>query len=619
MAMTEALARSWEEAQDWIKEWVADRARGGPDRRSKALALARAFGERTEFIEIGFDQAEVEFAVSRLRPLVQPEEQEAQAKKIYEPTRPRVAEEAEVQSEAAEPVEPKAQAQQQPSPLRRLLGPAPKTEPGKDQSGAHQEPKKEEPPEEPKAEPKPAELMVAQAQRQLQVVPQPAAVPEAVREMNDKHAVISNLGGKCVVMEWVPSAITEGGEELGYQSFTSFKERYANRYVDLLDGGRGRFVSVPQAPLWLAHPERRQYEGLDLVPNGPAVLPGNRLNLWRGWGIEPRKGSWRLLERHIVEVLANGNQEFEDFIRLETAWKFQNPGLPTEVVLALLGGKGAGKGTWGYTLMLIFGQHGLQIFSTAHLCGKHNAHLQNKLFLFLDEAMWAGDREAERVLKGITTEKWMMIEPKGINAFQWPNRLWVLMSGNDKWIVPASHDERRYAVNKINEQWKQNKDYFRPLFEEINNGGAAAMLYDLLQLDLDGWHPRENVPQTKVLVEQKMLGLTGLQQWYVHMLSLGELPWPTSMKNPRFVLSERLIEDAAHNPRNRFTTPDELGRFMREMGCEHKSNGKKWGWVFPPLAEAREAWLRGAGGNWDWLAPEIKDWGEKPPELARPL
>jgi hypothetical protein len=33
----------------------------------------------------------------------------------------------------------------------------------------------------------------------------------AVREMNDKHAVISNLGGKCVIMEWVPSAQAEPG------------------------------------------------------------------------------------------------------------------------------------------------------------------------------------------------------------------------------------------------------------------------------------------------------------------------------------------------------------------------------------------------------------------------
>ena len=180
------------------------------------------------------------------------------------------------------------------------------------------------------------------------------------------------------------------------------------------------------------------------------------------------------MQRHIAEVLANGNQDFEDYIKWSTAWKFHNPGLPPEVVLALLGGKGAGKGAWGYIQMLIYGPHGLQIFSTDHLIGKHNQHLQNKLFLFLDEAAWAGDTDADRVLKGLTTEKWMFIEPKNINGFQWPNRLGIYMSGNDKWIVPATHDERRYAVNKINEKWKKNKTYFGPLFEEINNGGAVA-------------------------------------------------------------------------------------------------------------------------------------------------
>jgi hypothetical protein len=134
---------------------------------------------------------------------------------------------------------------------------------------------------------------------------------------------------------------------------------------------------------------------------------------------------------------------------------------------------------------------------------------------------------------------------------------------------------------------------------------------DLLHLDIDGWHPRENVPQTKALLEQKLLGLTGLQQWYVHLLSVGELPSP-AIKNPRFVLSEVLIGDAkSHNARTKFTTLDELGRFMGEMGCEHKSNGKKWGWVFPPLSEARSSWLAKAGEDWEWLA-DNSDWGEKP-------
>jgi hypothetical protein len=459
--------------------------------------------------------------------------------------------------------------------------------------------------------------IIEQPKPAAQVIPADETPEErAVREMNDKHAVISNLGGKCVIMEWVPSVIMEGQKELSYQSFQAFRERYANHYIDI-PAGRGRWGSAPFAPLWLTHPERRQYEGLDLVPNGPAILPNGYLNLWRGWGVEPRKGSWRLMQRHIAEVLANGSQDFEDFILRSTAWKLQNPGMRPEVVLALLGGKGSGKGAWGYIQMLIYGPHGLQIFSTDHLIGKHNQHLQNKLFLFLDEAIWAGDTDADRVLKGLTTEKWMFIEPKNINGFQWLNRLGMYMAGNDKWIVPASHDERRYAVNKISEKWKKNPEYFAPLFDEINGGGAGAMLHDLLRLDLEGWHPRDNVPQTQALVDQKMLGLTGLEQWYVHKLSIGELSKPDP-KNPRFVLSANLMKDAKdHTPRNRYVTDTELGRFMSEMGCTHKSNGKAWGWVFPPLTEARDAWRAQAGDNWDWLTPEVSDWGDKPSASLR--
>jgi hypothetical protein len=443
--------------------------------------------------------------------------------------------------------------------------------------------------------------------------PEGQTADEAVREINGKHAVISNLGGKCVTMEWVPSMISPGQKELSYQSFQAFRERYANKYV-FVPNGKGGWTSAPFAPIWLSHPQRRQYEGLDLVANGPPVLPNGYLNLWKGWGVEPRKGSWRLMQRHIAEVLANGHQGFEDYLIRSSAWKFQNPGLPPEVLLALLGGKGVGKGAWGYVSMLIFGTHGLQIFSTDHLIGKHNQHLQNKLFLFLDEAIWAGDKDADRVLKGLVTEKSMFIEPKNVNGFQWPNRLGIYMSGNDKWIVPASHDERRYAVNKVSERYKQDKSYFVPLFEEINNGGAGAMLYDLLNLDLDGWHPRDNVPQTKALLDQKMLGLTGLELWYVHLLNIGELPWPNK-KNPRWCNSSYLLESAVHyHLRNRYLAYEELGSFLKEMGCTHKSDGKAWGWIFPPLNEAREDWAKRAGGNWDWLAADIKDWAEKPQE-----
>jgi hypothetical protein len=435
----------------------------------------------------------------------------------------------------------------------------------------------------------------------------------ALNEMNKRHAVITNLGGKCVVMEWVPSELNAEWEEPSYQSFTAFRERYANRYVEIITDVTGKLQKVGAEPLagwWLCQPGRRQYEGLGLEPNGPKVLGSHRLNLWRGLGVVAKEGDWSGLRKHLGVVLANEEKRSEEYILKWTAWKFQNPGETPEVAIAFKGKKGVGKGVWMYALLKVFGPHGLQIYNREHLTGKHNKHLQNRLLLCADEAVWAGDKEAERVLKGMVTEKTLTIEPKGVDAFPWRNRLGIVMSTNDKWVVPASWDERRYAVFEVNPIYMQQREYFQPLFAEIDGDGAAAMLYDLLRIDLDGWHPRYDIPQTEALIDQKVQSLDGLEQWWLAKLSTGETPTP-SPKNPRWVLSKHLYREAVgHNARTKYVTDTEFGRFLGEMGCEHKSNGKAWGWVFPPLPEARRTWEIKMSGAYEWLRPDIEEWNE---------
>src|SRR5262249_36644667 len=102
--------------------------------------------------------------------------------------------------------------------------------------------------------------------------------------------------------------------------------------------------------------------------------------------------------------------------------------------------------------------------------------------------------------------------------------------------------ERRHAVFEVNPIYIQQRGYFEPLFAEIDGGGAAAMLYDLLRLDLEGWHPRYDIPQTQALVDQKVQSLDGLQQCWLAKLSTGETP-TAQTKNPRWVLSKRIYED----------------------------------------------------------------------------
>jgi hypothetical protein len=65
------------------------------------------------------------------------------------------------------------------------------------------------------------------------------------------------------------------------------------------------------------------------------------------------------------------------------------------VAVVLRGLKGTGKGMVGQLLMGIFRDHALHITHSKHLVGNFNAHLVDALFLFLDEAYWAGDKQDE--------------------------------------------------------------------------------------------------------------------------------------------------------------------------------------------------------------------------------
>jgi len=173
-------------------------------------------------------------------------------------------------------------------------------------------------------------------------------------------------------------------------------------------------------------------------------------------------------------------------------------------------------------LLSLFGPHGLHIHRAKHMIG-FNAMLRNCLLLYADEAFWAGDKQGESTLKALITESTLTIEQKGVDAVQWHNRIHLIMTANADWVVPASHDERRYAVFNVAENRMNDQKYFDALHHELDHGGLAAMLYDLQRVDLKGWHPRQ-ILRTKALTEQKMQSMTPLQEWWEAMLQEGAIP-----------------------------------------------------------------------------------------------
>ena len=247
--------------------------------------------------------------------------------------------------------------------------------------------------------------------------------------------------------------------------------------------------------------------------------------------------------------------------------------------------------------------------------------------MFADEAFWAGDKQGEAVLKSLITERPLPLTMKGVDTIMAVNHVKLAMSSNANWVVPASHDERRYAVSDIDNRYargatpeEERKKYFGALQREIAEGGAAAMLYDLLQMNLGDWHPRE-VPITTGLMRQKKESLRGNHQWLEPLLQSGTLPANYGRPNRittgellRYVKAFRGLDYATEESIASFLY-DEMG-FIPKLSPEGNkfrgSNGGPRGWEFPPLLELRELWETLNGGQWDWHNPEIDEWQRSP-------
>ena len=426
----------------------------------------------------------------------------------------------------------------------------------------------------------------------------------AVEEINADHAFIMSRGGKsCVLHEGFDE---EGAAKEFYYSVPDFFNIMANR-------GALRIVgkATPKSQIWMQSPLRRQYQSVVFDPGTTEREVRGHYNLWRGFGVEPVRGSWSLMRQHIRDVLTASDEEMDAYTVDWLAWTTQNPERQAESALAFRGPRGCGKGVLGRLFARIFGRHGLHLSSSGLLTGRFSAHLEKCAALFADEAFWAGDKPAENQLKRMITEPTLIIEGKGKDAFQAANRLKIMMASNEEWVAPVGARERRFAISDVSHARIGDKVYFANLIREIENGGASAMLYDLLDADVAGFHPRWSIPQTEALKEQARHSLPPEMKWLLLLLEDGRLPYRDLKHLNRTALSS-LLEDARKSIDRKKPVQDaDLTEMLKKWGVKAKHTKKGNFWEFPPLADMRAQFDREYGKqNWPLSEEEEKLKGE---------
>jgi hypothetical protein len=99
-----------------------------------------------------------------------------------------------------------------------------------------------------------------------------------------------------------------------------------------------------------------------------------------------------------------------------------------------------------------------------------------------------------------------------------------MMASNSSWVAPLGPDDRRFAVFDVLPDHKDDLPYFKRIADQLEAGGHAAMLHELLSHDLTGFEVR-NIPNTAARTDQKKHGLRGTPAWLYDELWEGGDAW----------------------------------------------------------------------------------------------
>lgn len=439
--------------------------------------------------------------------------------------------------------------------------------------------------------------------------------------MNGKHA-IARQAGRTVILTFE----RDGHVEFG--SLADLNLYYANNRVPTAK------TSEPLSAWWIRQPDRRTY------PGGVAFMPGRTrkglYNLWQGFSVEPDPdASCKYFLDHLRVIVCKNRKAEYDYLIGWMAHMIQHPEEKPGVAVAMKGVKGAGKDTVGDYLAELFKRHRIKVSQMEHLTGKFNAHQAAALLIHVEEGIWAGDKSAVGPLNSVITSPTIRIEKKGLDTFELDSYCRVIITTNERWAVPATKGERRYAVYEVSGDKAKNTKYFAKIAEEKEGSGPAALLHFLMHYDLTGFDVR-NPPETEGLANQKMAGLKGVEKFWYDVLAEGDLPssdgdylfpdlenhgdeepaagWRETWKR---VWSGELYAayeawHKKHRHQGEIESSDIVGRMISIM-CPSRTRKRKavgsrgtrreYFYSFPPVRRAREEFAT-------WLESEI-EWGDE--------
>lgn len=277
---------------------------------------------------------------------------------------------------------------------------------------------------------------------------------------------------------------------------------------------------VPLGNYWLSWSKRRSYEDTIFYPDQLSPKKSERFhNTWKGFRLTPNPGNCQMVLNHILNFWCNGDKKHYKYTIAWFAHLLQKPWEKPGVALVISGDKGVGKSIiFEKVFKPILGlNHYAKLEKIDQLTGKFNAHFRGKLLVVFEEAFWGGSKAADGPIKTLITDITTLIEPKGVDAASEETFCRIAMCSNEERIVNATRSERRYFILRCSDARIQDTTYFKALVDQMDNGGAQALMSHLLTLDISDIDIR-TAPKTTGLAWQVRASFSAFEKWIDHSL-----------------------------------------------------------------------------------------------------
>lgn len=356
-------------------------------------------------------------------------------------------------------------------------------------------------------------------------------------------------------------------------AFKEHVEGTAQFYEQVLrPDGTLTYKATSAGGAWLKWPLRQQADCMTYIP-GKKPFVGSDFNIWPGWGCKAVEGDVTPFMELLEHLFTGAEPGALEWLLKWCAYPLQYPGTKMFSSVVVHGVRhGTGKSLIGYTLAKIYGKNFTEI-NQMDLHNNFNEWAESKQFVMGDDVTGSNKRQDADFLKKMITQKELRINVKYMPSYVVPDCINYYFTSQHPDSFFLEDDDRRFFIHEVL-VGPREEEFYTKYVKWLDNGGAEAVFYYLLHLDLTGFNPAAPAFRTKAKERMIDTGRSDLGSWVRQLIAtpdqvlrLGDIVADKDLMHAKELL-------LFYDPEGRTgTTANGLGRELSRAGVRQVMDG----------------------------------------------